>query len=168
MSRLVPFISCVYSVSSRLVWRGSPTILPRPHPPGVPCVLAAGKKGLTDFPALNEDELEEQFVRGSGPGGQATNKTSNCVVLKHIPSGIVVKCHQTRSVDINRKRARDIMREKLDVLCKGEFSEVITKKKESELRKQEKRRKANDNLERKRMFKEALAADSNKSESDTV
>lgn len=60
------------------------------------------------------------------------------------------------------------MREKLDVLCKGEFSEVITKKKESELRKQEKRRKANDNLERKRMFKEALAADSNKSESDTV
>lgn len=60
------------------------------------------------------------------------------------------------------------MREKLDVLCKGELSEVITKKKESELRKQEKRRKANDNLERKRMFKEALAADSNKSGNDTV
>lgn len=63
----------------------------RSLPPGLPCVLAAGKKELTDLPVLSEDELEEQFVRGSGPGGQATNKTSNCVVLRHIPSGIVVK-----------------------------------------------------------------------------
>lgn len=43
------------------------------------------------LPDLKEEELEEQFVRGSGPGGQATNKTSNCVVLKHIPTGLVVK-----------------------------------------------------------------------------
>ena len=78
-----------------------------------------------------------------------------------------MQCHQTRSVDINRKRARDIMREKLDVLHKGELSEVLVKKKESELKKQEKRRKANDNLERKRLFKEALAADS-KPGNDTV
>lgn len=63
----------------------------RLRPPGLLCVFAAGKKGLIDLPVLNEDDLEEQFVRGSGPGGQATNKTSNCVVLKHIPSGIVVK-----------------------------------------------------------------------------
>lgn len=132
----------------------------RPLPAGLTCVLAAGKKDLIDLPVLNEDELEEQFVRGSGPGGQATNKTSNCVVLKHIPTGIVVKCHQTRSVDINRKRAREIMREKLDISYKGEHSEVLVRKKESELRKQEKRRKANENLERKRLFKEALAAES--------
>lgn len=58
------------------------------------------------------------------------------------------------------------MREKLDVLYKGELSEVTVKKKESELKKQEKRKKANHNLERKRLFKEALAADS-KLESDT-
>lgn len=51
------------------------------------------------------------------------------------------------------------MKEKLDVLQKGELSEVILKKKESELRKQDKRRKVNENLERKRLFKEALAAD---------
>lgn len=68
---------------------------------------------------------------------------------------------------INRKRAREIMREKLDVKFKGELSEVLVKKKESELRKQEKRRKANENLERKRLFKEALAADS-KSGKDNV
>lgn len=59
------------------------------------------------------------------------------------------------------------MREKLDVAYKGELSEVVTKKKESVLRKQEKRRKANENLERKRLFKEALAADS-KPGNDTV
>nr|XP_033475069.1 probable peptide chain release factor C12orf65 homolog, mitochondrial [Epinephelus lanceolatus] len=169
MSRFLPSISCLYSVSCRLLWRGSPSDSPllRPLPPGLTCVFAAGKKDLIDLPVLNEDELDEQFVRGSGPGGQATNKTSNCVVLKHIPTGTVVKCHQTRSVDINRKRAREIMRKKLDVLYKGELSEVLVKKKESELRKQEKRRKANENLERKRLFKAALAADS-KPGNDTV
>ncbi|XP_070821287.1 mitochondrial translation release factor in rescue [Chaetodon trifascialis] len=140
---------------------------PSPLPPWLPCVWAAGKKDMVDLPVLNEDELEEQFVRGSGPGGQATNKTSNCVVLKHIPSGIVVKCHQTRSVDINRKRARDIMKEKLDVLYKGELSEVLIKKKESEVKKEEKRKKANENLLRKRLFKEAMAADC-KAGNDTV
>ncbi|XP_022052043.1 mitochondrial translation release factor in rescue [Acanthochromis polyacanthus] len=155
--------------SSRVLWRASPGVLPllRPPPAGLTCVVTAGKKDLIHLPALIEDELEEQFVRGSGPGGQATNKTSNCVVLKHIPTGIVVKCHQTRSVDINRKRARDIMREKLDVAYKGELSDVVVKKKESMQRKQEKRRKANENLERKRQFKEALAADS-KPGNDTV
>ncbi|XP_068422403.1 mitochondrial translation release factor in rescue [Clinocottus analis] len=168
MLRLSPLISCIYSMSTRIMW-GAPhrVSLLRPLPSGLTCVLTAGKKDLIDFPVLNEDELEEQFVRGSGPGGQATNKTSNCVVLKHTPTGTVVKCHQTRSVDINRKRAREIMREKLDVFYKGELSEVIVKKKESELRKQEKRKKVNENLERKRLFRETLAANS-KPGNDTV
>lgn len=51
----------------------------------------AGRKDCPALLPLNESELEEQFVKGHGPGGQATNKTSNCVVLKHVPSGIVVK-----------------------------------------------------------------------------
>jgi len=52
---------------------------------------AAGKRSSFHLVELTEAELKEQFVRGDGPGGQATNKTSNCVVLKHVPSGIVVK-----------------------------------------------------------------------------
>ncbi|XP_040898525.1 probable peptide chain release factor C12orf65 homolog, mitochondrial [Toxotes jaculatrix] len=169
MSGLFPFIRSVYSVSSRVAWRGSPSISPllKPHRAGLTCVFTAGKKDLIDLPDLNEDELEEQFVRGSGPGGQATNKTSNCVVLKHIPTGIVVKCHQTRSVEINRKRARGIMRERLDVAYKGELSEVLLKKKESVLKKQEKKKKAHENLERKRLFKESVGSDS-KPGDDTV
>ncbi|KAF3695766.1 putative peptide chain release factor C12orf65 -like protein, mitochondrial Precursor [Channa argus] len=161
MSRIFSF-SFMKRVCGPVVWSGSPDIFPllKRLPVGLTCFFAAGKKGLIDLPVLNEDELEEQFVRGSGPGGQATNKTSNCVVLKHIPTGIVVKCHQTRSMDTNRKRAREILREKLDVTYKGELSEILVKKKESVLRKQEKRRKANENLERKKEFKAALTADS--------
>lgn len=93
MSRLLPFFGCMYSATHPIALTGSSggSRLLRLRPPGLLCVFAAGKRGLIDLPVLNEDDLEEQFVRGSGPGGQATNKTSNCVVLKHIPSGIVVK-----------------------------------------------------------------------------
>lgn len=82
------------SASGMQVWRRAPPCLSAllgSRSAGFPSVLMAGKKDLMDLHVLNEDELEEQFVRGSGPGGQATNKTSNCVVLKHVPSGIVVK-----------------------------------------------------------------------------
>nr|XP_057926106.1 mitochondrial translation release factor in rescue [Doryrhamphus excisus] len=160
MSRLPSFFCYMYNnLRSRVTWRGNSLGVPYPPPAGLTWVVVAGKKDLIDFPVLDEGELEEQFVRGSGPGGQATNKTSNCVVLKHIPSGLVVKCHQTRSVDINRKRAREIMQEKLDVFHKGSQSEVLLRKRASEAKKQEKRRKANENLERKRLFKGALLAE---------
>lgn len=43
------------------------------------------------LPQLKEEDLEEDHVRGAGPGGQSVNKTTNCVVLKHKPTGIVVK-----------------------------------------------------------------------------
>ncbi|XP_066466025.1 mitochondrial translation release factor in rescue [Tiliqua scincoides] len=122
-----------------------------------PLLLIAGKKDSGELLPLNEADLEEQFVRGFGPGGQATNKTSNCVVLKHLPSGIVVKCHQTRSVELNRKRAREILQEKVDVFYKGEASDLVKAKQESEKKKQEKRKRANENLERKRHLKEMQA-----------
>lgn len=129
-------------------------------PPAVswPSIQAKGKKHRFDLPVLMEDDLEEQFVRGSGPGGQATNKTSNCVVLKHIPTGVVVKCHQTRSVELNRKRAREILQEKLDIVYKGEESELLKQKEESRIKKQIKRKKVNENIEKKRLFKQTLAA----------
>ncbi|KAM7341994.1 mitochondrial translation release factor in rescue [Cochliomyia hominivorax] len=74
------------------------------------------------YPTLNEEELDEQFTRGSGPGGQAVNKTSNCVLLRHIPTNILVKCHIHRSASRNRVEARKILLEKLDVYYNGEHS----------------------------------------------
>nr|XP_033810438.1 probable peptide chain release factor C12orf65 homolog, mitochondrial [Geotrypetes seraphini]XP_033810439.1 probable peptide chain release factor C12orf65 homolog, mitochondrial [Geotrypetes seraphini]XP_033810442.1 probable peptide chain release factor C12orf65 homolog, mitochondrial [Geotrypetes seraphini] len=116
----------------------------------------AGRKDVYDLLPLNESELQEQFVKGHGPGGQATNKTNNCVVLKHVPSGIVVKCHQTRSVEMNRKRARTILQEKVDLFYKGENSQVYQQQEEARRQKQEKRQKARKNLEKKKHLKEML------------
>uniref|UniRef100_A0A8C3L7R3 Chromosome 12 open reading frame 65 n=1 Tax=Chrysolophus pictus TaxID=9089 RepID=A0A8C3L7R3_CHRPC len=124
-----------------------------------PSLWAAGKRSSLQLVRLAEAELKEQFVRGDGPGGQATNKTSNCVVLKHVPSGIVVKCHQTRSVEKNRKIAREILQEKVDLFYKGEESDVYKEQKASEKKKQEKKRRAKENLERKKHFKEMLQLD---------
>ncbi|KZT11647.1 RF-1-domain-containing protein [Laetiporus sulphureus 93-53] len=57
-------------------------------------------------PELKEEDLEESFVRGSGPGGQSINKTENNVQLLHKPTGIRVACQETRSLNQNRALAR--------------------------------------------------------------
>ena len=51
-------------------------------------------------------DITEKFIRGSGSGGQKINKTASCVYLKHIPSGIEVKCQAERSRELNRFIAR--------------------------------------------------------------
>ncbi|KAF0717788.1 putative peptide chain release factor, mitochondrial [Aphis craccivora] len=79
-------------------------------------------------PIINENELEEMFVKGSGPGGSAVNKNANCVVLKHKPTGIVIKCHESRCVEDNRKIARDKLAIKLDVIENGNESVEAQKK----------------------------------------
>jgi len=55
---------------------------------------------------VREEDLEEKFVRASGRGGQKVNKTSSCVYLKHLPTGIEVKCMKDRSQSLNRFLAR--------------------------------------------------------------
>lgn len=91
----------VWKLQWGLLNTGTSPILLRPwRVTGWSCVFAAGKKYQIDLPVVHEKDLEEQFVRGSGPGGQATNKTSNCVVLKHIPTGIVVKVSSLVDIDI--------------------------------------------------------------------
>ncbi|XP_026275134.1 mitochondrial translation release factor in rescue isoform X1 [Frankliniella occidentalis] len=82
-------------------------------------------------PELQEEDLHEQFVRGSGPGGQSVNKSSNCVLLKHLPSGIVVRCHESRSLDQNRKIARVRLTQLLDNFINGEDSVEAQTKREN-------------------------------------
>lgn len=80
------------------------------------------KIDFSKFPKLQEKDLNENFVRGDGPGGQATNTTNNCVVLKHKPTNIVVKFHGSRSLPTNREEARKILLAKLDELYNNEDS----------------------------------------------
>lgn len=62
---------------------------------------------------IREEDLEESFVRGTGAGGQKINKTSSTVVLKHLPSGLEVRCQQERFQSVNRVIAREMLCDKL-------------------------------------------------------
>ena len=63
---------------------------------------------------VREADIDEQFVRSSGSGGQNVNKVSSCVLLHHRPSGIRVKCQQERSQGLNRFLARRILLDKFE------------------------------------------------------
>ena len=66
-----------------------------------------------------ESDLRETFVRSSGPGGQKVNKTSSCVQLVHIPTGLSVKCQRERSQALNRFLARRLLLDRIEKLQKG-------------------------------------------------
>ncbi|KAK4689293.1 peptide chain release factor, partial [Tremellales sp. Uapishka_1] len=99
-----------------------PSIAPRrPRPP---TSIKKLNKLLSrhSSPDILESELDEKFVRGSGPGGQCINKTSSSVSLIHLPTGIRIQAQPTRSREQNRKIARRILRDRLDTLrASGEY-----------------------------------------------
>jgi len=88
---------------------------------------------------INESDLEETFIRSSGAGGQKVNKTSTCVHLKHLPSGITVKMQKSRSQRLNRYYARKRLCEMLEEKQLGEESPEA--KKRDKIRKQKDRRR---------------------------
>ena len=64
-------------------------------------------------------DLEEHFIRSGGPGGQNVNKVATCVVLRHRPSGLEVRCQRERSQALNRFLARRLLLERLDAIRRG-------------------------------------------------
>ena len=72
---------------------------------------------------IKESDIIERFVRSGGAGGQKVNKTSTCVYLKHLPSGIEVKCQKERSQVLNRFLARRILADKIERIQLGKKSE---------------------------------------------
>src|SRR6202012_5883353 len=63
---------------------------------------------------VNEADIEERFVRSGGHGGQNVNKTSTCVMLVHRPTGLQVKCQETRQQGLNRFIARRVLLDKIE------------------------------------------------------
>ena len=86
-----------------------------------------------------EKDLEENFIRGAGSGGQKVNKTSSCVYLKHAKTGEEIKCQKTRSQALNRYYARLLLCEKLEEKVLGKKSK---KQQEREKIKRQKRRRS--------------------------
>jgi len=68
---------------------------------------------------VREKDLEEQFVRSSGAGGQNVNKVATCVLLHHRPTGVRVKCQQERSQALNRFLARRLLLDKIAAKLTG-------------------------------------------------
>jgi protein subunit release factor B len=90
---------------------------------------------------LREQDLEEKFIRSSGPGGQRVNKTSSCVYLRHGPSGLDVKMQQERSQRLNRYYARKRMCELLELKSLGHDSPEALKAEKIRRQKQRRRRR---------------------------
>lgn len=87
---------------------------------------------------IRESDLEEKFIRSRGKGGQKVNKSATCVYLKHLPSGLEVKCQRERSQALNRFLARRILVEKLEARILGKETEE--KQRVEKIRRQKRKR----------------------------
>jgi len=88
---------------------------------------------------VRDADLDEQFVRSGGHGGQNVNKVATCVVLRHAPSGIMVRCQETRTQGMNRFLARRLLCERLEERLAGAASKA---RQEAERIRRQKRRRS--------------------------
>jgi protein subunit release factor B len=102
-----------------------------------------------------ENDLIEDFVKGSGKGGQKINKTSMAVYLKHLPTGVEVRCQESRSQAMNRFLARRLLVEKLEERI---FQKQSAKQQEHERIRRQKRKRT------KKAKEKILSAKHHKSE----
>ena len=85
--------------------------------------------------AISETDLEENFARSSGPGGQNVNKVSTAVTLRHLPSGISVTVQDSRSQAVNRKLARERLLDAIESDREGQRMAEIAKREKERRRK---------------------------------
>ncbi len=88
--------------------------------------------------SIAESDIAETFVRSGGHGGQNVNKTSTCVMLTHRPSGVQVKCQETRQQGLNRYLARKLLADKIEEQREGRRSAL--QQANEKIRRQKRRR----------------------------
>ena len=116
-----------------------------------PTTIARIKELMIEASVFEED-IEESFILGGGPGGQKTNKTSNVVRLKHEPSRINIKFGETRSREDNRWLARRTLAE---TILERENKRKSTRRQEAEKKRRQKRRRSR--RQKQRMLEEKHA-----------
>ncbi|KAM5499954.1 hypothetical protein McaMca56_002757 [Microsporum canis] len=124
----------------------------------------AAVKQMPPRPTIDDSEISGSYLKGSGPGGQkiCQNKTNSAVQLIHIPTNTVVKCQATRSQSQNRKIAKQILAEKVELLEKGDQSRaaIVTnvkkKRKASKMKKSRRKYRALEEEKRKKQIEAGL------------
>lgn len=92
---------------------------------------------------VREEDIEESFILGSGPGGQKVNKTSATVRLYHAPSGLTIRYGRQRSRETNRWLARRELAERIlektcaDLSARQQAREKIRRQKRRRSRRQQ-------------------------------
>jgi len=104
---------------------------------------------------VRESEFEEHFVRSGGPGGQNVNKVATCVVLRHRPSGLDVRCQRERSQVLNRFLARRILLQRLEAQRLGERSAEAQRIAKIRRQKRKRSKRAKEKLLRDKQFRTA-------------
>lgn len=116
-----------------------------------PATIARIKELMAEASVFEED-IEESFILGGGPGGQKTNKTSNVVRLKHDPSGLNIRFGETRSREDNRWLARRALAE---AILERENRRKSARRQEAERKRRQKRRRSR--RQKQRMLEEKHA-----------
>ena len=116
-----------------------------------PATIARIKELMAEA-SVFEEEIEESFILGGGPGGQKTNKTSNVVRLKHEPSGLNIRFGETRSREDNRWLARRALAE---AILERENRRKSARRQEAERKRRQKRRRSR--RQKQRMLEEKHA-----------